>query len=235
MPVCVCSSRLVSTNSCHHLLLVGLCYSPMTYICLVMLVFVLQTFILHFSTVYPFSCDGVYLLHVCMQRNTTETSINLPCQLSFISCTLYLMFMFSEHVIMQNVPCYVRSLVNNSMYKQMLVKTTDGHAYIFDLRKLQKKTRIYGVDYEKFLEDYKMVRGDRITLEWIPGEARLVIYPRDFKGFPKERTVVQGMLHILFFNLHVKFVDFFLCVVCSSDSAFLVIFVCCLTAIFFKC
>ena len=48
------------------------------------------------------------------------------------------MFVFSEHVNMQNVPCYMRSLVNNSMDKQMLVNTTDGHAYIFDLLKLQK-------------------------------------------------------------------------------------------------
>ena len=79
------------------------------------------------------------------------------------------------------------------MGNHMAVKTSDNHAYTFDLRKLENKTRIYGPVYQKFLEDYKMERSDYITLDFFRRGDYVRIHARDYNSIPKQRIVVEGM------------------------------------------
>lgn len=90
----------------------------------------------------------------------------------------------------------MRFIIKHAMFNHMTVKTTDNEAYNFELRKLESKTRILGVQYNKFLEDYNMQPSDIIDLHWQFQKPYLLLHPRDKDGIPKQR-IVQSIVDLL--------------------------------------
>ena len=91
------------------------------------------------------------------------------------------------------MPCYARKQVNKATGSILPVETEE-EIYIFDLNKKTYKTRIYGDQYNKFLEDYNMKPYDKIKLEF--GTNYIMMTPRANDGSRKER--VKGNLFLLF-------------------------------------
>ena len=91
------------------------------------------------------------------------------------------------------MPCYARKQVNKATGSILPVETEE-EIYIFDLNKKTYKTRIYGDQYNKFLEDYNMKPYDKIKLEF--GTNYIMMTPTANDGSRKER--VQGNLFLLF-------------------------------------
>ena len=98
--------------------------------------------------------------------------------------------------MLQNIPCYVRKYINKSTGNALTVESGDRGVYSFLLDKMDKKTRIFGPDYKKFLTDYDMHLNEKIKFDIIEEEENVFVTALDIEDYPKE--LFKGNLLSLF-------------------------------------
>lgn len=108
---------------------------------------------------------------------------------------------------MQNLPCHVRKHINEHTDDVLPVKTPEGDMYMFDLTKLDSKTRICGTQYKQFLEDFNLGKCDQIRFQLKKSKPFLRVTALDSDGIEKER--VEGSY--LYFSVSI----FFLHITCA--------------------
>ncbi|KAK1661601.1 hypothetical protein QYE76_049760 [Lolium multiflorum] len=86
----------------------------------------------------------------------------------------------------KNIPCYVRKYINNSTGNALTVESGDRCVYSFLLDKMDKKTRIFGPDYKKFLTDYDMHLNEKIRFDIIEEEENVFVTALDIEDYSKE-------------------------------------------------
>jgi hypothetical protein len=114
---------------------------------------------------------------------------------------------------MQNLPCHVRKHINKHTDDVLPVKTPEGDMYMFDLTKLDSKTRICGTQYKQFLEDFNLGKCDQIRFQLKKSKPFLRVTALDSDGIEKERvegSYLYFSVSIFFYILHVLFIFFFL-------------------------
>jgi hypothetical protein len=74
----------------------------------------------------------------------------------------------------------------------LTVESGDRGVYHFLLNKMEKKTRIFGPDYNKFLTDYDMHLNEKIRFDIIEEEENLFVTALDIEDNSKE--LVKGNL-----------------------------------------
>nr|XP_051190431.1 uncharacterized protein LOC127303766 [Lolium perenne] len=92
-----------------------------------------------------------------------------------------------------NIPCYVRKYINKSASNTLTVESGDRGVYHFLLNKMEKKTRIFGPDYNKFLTDYDMHLNEKIRFDIIEEEENLFVTALDIEDNSKE--LVKEVFH----------------------------------------
>jgi hypothetical protein len=97
---------------------------------------------------------------------------------------------------LQNIPCYVRKYINKSTGNALTVESGDRGVYSFLLDKMDKKTRIFGPDYKKFLTDYDMHLNEKIKFDIIEEEENVFVTALDIEDYSKE--LFKGNLLSLF-------------------------------------
>ncbi|CAM0906605.1 unnamed protein product [Alopecurus aequalis] len=63
------------------------------------------------------------------------------------------------------VPCYVRKQLNGMVGKLFVVLDQHQEEFVFKLKKGLNKSYIYGSDYQRFLDKFDVLSGDRIRVE----------------------------------------------------------------------
>ncbi|KAK1643049.1 hypothetical protein QYE76_060885 [Lolium multiflorum] len=86
----------------------------------------------------------------------------------------------------KNIPCYVRKYINKSTGNALTVESGDRGVYSFLLDKMDKKTRIFGPDYKKFLTDYDMHLNEKIRFDIIEEEENVFVTALDIEDYSKE-------------------------------------------------
>ncbi|KAK1620424.1 hypothetical protein QYE76_025941 [Lolium multiflorum] len=94
---------------------------------------------------------------------------------------------------LENIPCYVRKYINKSASNTLTVESGDRGVYQFLLNKMEKKTRIFGPDYNKFLTDYDMHLNEKIRFDIIEEEENLFVTALDIEDNSKE--LVKEVFH----------------------------------------
>ena len=108
------------------------------------------------------------------KRFLNQWYINSFVLLSFVCCfspsDAFLVLFCNHHLFyfyVQTVPCFMRAQMNNMLGNIMLVVSPEREEYVFQVKKIHDKTRIFGPGYEKLLTDYDMKRGDRFRIEFL--------------------------------------------------------------------
>jgi hypothetical protein len=68
----------------------------------------------------------------------------------------------------------------------LTIESGDSGVYNFLLDKMETRTRIFGPDYNKFLNDYDMHLNEKIRFDIIEEEENLFVTPLDIEDNSKE-------------------------------------------------
>ncbi|KAM0845729.1 hypothetical protein ACQ4PT_056168 [Festuca glaucescens] len=108
------------------------------------------------------------------------------CQMKLKEAEFFCITLRTNYEDYSNIPCYVRKYINKSTSSALPVESGDRGVYIFLLDKLEKKTRIFGPDYNKFLTDYDMHQNEKIRFDIIEEEANVFVTALDIEDYSKE-------------------------------------------------
>ncbi|KAM0865882.1 hypothetical protein ACQ4PT_042984 [Festuca glaucescens] len=108
------------------------------------------------------------------------------CHMKLKDAEFFCITMRSNFEEYSNIPCYARKYINKSAGNALTVESGDSGVYHFLLDKMEKKTRIFGPDYNKFLTDYDMHLNEKIRFDIIEEEENLFVTALDIEDYPKE-------------------------------------------------
>ncbi|KAM0863291.1 hypothetical protein ACQ4PT_044693 [Festuca glaucescens] len=102
--------------------------------------------------------------------------------------------------VIQTVPCFVRRQFNDLVGNVMYLVLPDEVKYKFYIKKCDKKTKIYGDGYIKFIRDFEMNTGDSIVIDFAQAPELFNILPQCPDGIPKHRVQEEEAISVVHTN-----------------------------------
>ncbi|KAM0905017.1 hypothetical protein ACQ4PT_017654 [Festuca glaucescens] len=139
--------------------------------------------------------DNDYERNICevaFEENSNEMKCPIcgnrdgGCQMKLKKPEFFCITLHTNYEEYSNIPCYVRKYINKSTGNALTIESGDRGVYNFLLDKMEKKTRIFGPDYNKFLTDYDMHQNKKIRFDIIEEEENVFVIALDIEDYAKK-------------------------------------------------